>query len=212
MKQHRTTVFIITYLCYLSLNLIRKPFSIAKAVLADEVPLTTSQLGGIDTAFLVMYACATFIIGPLGGLIGERTMIPLLLACAALSSLGVPASAGPSAMWGMTVGSALNGAAQSAMFSLCMSLLEPLYEPCERGKAMGMWATNGLVGGIVTSALTAFLLARFDWQMAFYVPACLVLVMAGVSVAVLGLGGGAPSAAPEADVHREGKDKHGCQE
>ena len=60
--------FALTYILYICFYLARKPFSTIKDSLKDpnELNLTDEKLGQIETAFLITYAAAQFIVGPFG--------------------------------------------------------------------------------------------------------------------------------------------------
>ena len=57
--------FIVTWICYASFYLTRKPFSVVKSQLKTELGLSTAELGVIDTSFLAAYAFAQLVLGPL---------------------------------------------------------------------------------------------------------------------------------------------------
>ena len=78
------------------------------------------------------------------------------------------------AAWG------LNGVAQSLAYPLHVKLLNPWFAPNQRGTAMGLWATSQQVGGVLSTALAAFLLGVAGWRFAVVAPAAFVVVSAAM--------------------------------
>ena len=69
-KAAQKLVFVISYLNYASFYFARKPFSVVKKAMGDDLGFTTAELGTIDTAFLVMYALGQFVLPQLGDKLG----------------------------------------------------------------------------------------------------------------------------------------------
>ena len=96
---------------------------------------------------------------------------------AAASCFGFAVTSYPAflaAAWG------LNGVAQSLAYPLHVKLLNPWFAPNQRGTAMGLWATSQQVGGVLSTALAAFLLGVAGWRFAVVAPAAFVVVSAAM--------------------------------
>ena len=167
--------FIVTWICYASFYLTRKPFSVVKSQLKTELGLSTAELGVIDTSFLAAYAFAQLVLGPLGDRFGARPMLGAMLAISALSTAAVARCSAP---WTIVVWMSINGASQSAAFPLCMKALMPHLAEASRGTTLGWWTTCQTVGGIVATALAAATLGRYGWRVAFLLPGAIVLLSA----------------------------------
>jgi MFS transporter, OPA family, glycerol-3-phosphate transporter len=130
----RRLVYIATWMIYASLYLTRKPFSVVKPLLIEQESLDRSSLANIDTAFLVAYAFAQLIIGPIGDRIGSRSALSVSLVAAATVTLlfacSKPLLLPLAALW------FVNGASQSAAFPLCQKALFPFFGQSERGAAL----------------------------------------------------------------------------
>ncbi|KAL8447587.1 hypothetical protein Emag_004317 [Eimeria magna] len=195
---------LLTYFCYASLYLTRKPFASAKRELELQLGLTTSALGGIDTAFLGTYAASQLLLAPalLGAPRGPSCETILAVAYAVSAGCCFCIYALPEALlsplslafvWG------LNGAAQALAFPLIVALLSTWFSSQERGGVLGVWTTCQQVGSIFASYLTAELLTVSprkiplgeavsvlgaplfgspNWRLAFLVPAIWVLCCA----------------------------------
>lgn len=74
----------------------------------------------------------------------------------------------------------INGLAQSLAYPLHVKLLNPWFRATERGTAMGLWATSQQVGGVLSTALAAFLLGAVGWRFAIFAPAAFVVVSAAM--------------------------------
>ena len=169
--------FALTWVCYASFYFTRKPFSVVKSTLGrvDGLSLSTNALGIIDTCFLATYALTQFITGPLGDKIGARTMLGTMLAMSALSTALIGVSSAPLAF---ALLMAINGAAQSAGYSLCMTALFPFLPNGSGAATLGWWSTCQQIGGILSTTLAAWVLGRYGWRAAFLVPAIGVLCSA----------------------------------
>ncbi|KAL8271573.1 hypothetical protein Esti_004479 [Eimeria stiedai] len=133
---------LLTYFCYASLYLARKPFASAKRELELQLGLTTSALGGIDTAFLGTYAASQLLLAPalLGAPKGPSCETILTVAYAVSAGCCFCIYALPEALlsplalsfiWG------LNGAAQALAFPLIVALLSTWFSSQERGGVLG---------------------------------------------------------------------------
>ena len=71
LSTRQVALFVLTYLAYVAIYFARKPVSVTKVSLSEELGLTAEQLGAVDTAFLVTYTAGSFLGGRLGDLLGE---------------------------------------------------------------------------------------------------------------------------------------------
>ncbi len=61
--RRRRGLFLLTYLAYIAIYLARKPISVVKPVLHEELGMSTHQLGDIDASLLGAYAVGQLLIG-----------------------------------------------------------------------------------------------------------------------------------------------------
>ncbi|KAL8430111.1 hypothetical protein ACSSS7_006131 [Eimeria intestinalis] len=143
---------LLTYFCYASLYLTRKPFASAKRELELQLGLTTSALGSIDTAFLGAYAASQLLLAPalLGAPRGPSCETILAAAYAVSAGCCFCIYALPEALlsplslaviWG------LNGAAQALAFPLIVALLSGWFSSQERGGVLGKVHDSGSGSG-----------------------------------------------------------------
>ncbi len=173
-KNTKWLVFGLTWLSYAAYYLTRKNFSIVKSRLHEEVGVSIAWLAAADTAYLSLYALGQFINGPLGDRFGAKRLLVIgMLGCGVLSVFfGFAASA-----FAFAILFGLQGFFQSTGWANNVKAIAPWFEESVRGRIMGIWATNYQVGGVVASALAAFLLAHYGWHSAFFAPAALVFVV-----------------------------------
>jgi sugar phosphate permease len=175
-------VFVLTWFSYATIYLTRKNFSVVKSDLHNHAGISVADLAIIDTCFLVFYAVGQFVSGFLGDRFGARKIIACGLMGSALVSFcfGFTQSA-----LVFTLLFAVNGIFQSTGWANNIKALEPWFDHADRGKIMAWWGTNQQIGGLLATVLAAFLLARFGWQSAFFVPSVVVFLVGFVVVVFL---------------------------
>jgi sugar phosphate permease len=167
----RARVFGLTWLAYASYYLCRKNVSVCKSALQETLHLSTRDLGVVDTAYLWAYAVGQFSLGFATDRIGPRRMLATgmllisILTGMCISARGVVVLA---VLYG------LNGFAQASGWPGTVKAMTPWFSREERGRVMGWWSTCYQIGGLVSGALIAKLLATSGWQAAFWVPALMV--------------------------------------
>lgn len=178
LRSYQVRTFVLTWLSYAGFYLTRKPVSVVKARLQDEQGISTATLGLMDTGYLTAYAIGQFVSGLLGDRLGARKLLALGMLGTALCSVGFGLSGSGMLLvlfW------CLNGFFQSSGWPGNIKAMTPWFGPTSRGKVMGVWSTCYQVGGIVGTALAAWLLAHYGWRSPFFVPAVLV---AGVGLLI----------------------------
>eukprot|EP00035_Acanthoeca_spectabilis_P014797 m.289300 g.289300 ORF g.289300 m.289300 type:complete len:498 (-) comp16224_c0_seq5:689-2182(-) len=168
-----TITFALTYVCYATIYFTRKPYSVVKKSVGEDLKLSKAELGMIDTAFLSMYAVGQFTLSPLGDLYGPRRV---LSACFAVSSLVSIVFARSSNHWTLLGLMGLNGLVQALLFPLCVKALNPWLPSRMRGFALGVWTTSQQVGGVLSTALAGYLATGGRWRQAIELPAYVVAV------------------------------------
>ncbi|CDJ55990.1 hypothetical protein EMWEY_00013600 [Eimeria maxima] len=83
---------LLTYFCYASLYLTRKPFASCKREIEKQLSLSTAALGGIDTVFLSAYAASQLLLAPF--LLGRAAAAAAATAAAATGAAATGAGKG----------------------------------------------------------------------------------------------------------------------
>ena len=174
MQWKTLSILFVTYLC---IYFVRKPLSVVKAPMQDALGLSTSAIAGIESVFLGAYAIGQFILPSLGDRLGAKNMLVAGYVVSAAACLGFGMTSVPlllAATW------AVNGFAQSLAHPLHVKVLTPWFKSSERGTAIGIWNTSQQVGGVVSTALAAFVLGIAGWRTAVVAPAVFVFISAGI--------------------------------
>ena len=154
-KRLQTRTLAVMFFTYMSIYFVRKPLSVVKAPMQDALGLSTGAIAGIDSAFLGLYAVGQLVLPSLGDRLGAKKM---LVGGFATSAAAVTSFAFTSDPVLLAVAWGVNGVAQSLAYPLHVKVLSPWFSPTQRGTAMGLWATSQQVGGVLSTALAAFLL------------------------------------------------------
>lgn len=200
-RRLQVTAFVLTWSAYAAFYLCRKNYSVAKDALAQSEGLTNTQLGDIETGYLVAYAVGQFANGALGDRIGARWLVGAGLIATAFANIAF----GVGQTFGFFLAAwVINGYAQSAGWPGCAKAFSQWFARAERGTAMGLWCTCYQVGPIVGTFLGTWLLVHWGWSWSFFGPAVVVL---GFAVLFLALLRGSPRACglPDAETYYAGK-------
>ena len=152
----RRGLFLLTYFAYIAIYLSRKPLSVVKPVLQEQMGMTTDALGGIDTALLGAYAIGQVMLGQATSLMTRRQMLTMGYIVAGLATAAVGLVDTSKAMAGL---SALAGLASSCVNPLLVIFISELYPASMRASVVGLWCTSQQMGGIVANNFASSLLA-----------------------------------------------------
>src|ERR1043165_5582680 len=176
----RTKVFIATWLSYVGFYFCRKPFSIAKdAIEVQNHYQPAVTVGNIMAAYLIAYAIGQFLASRVGTWLGPRRnlLIGMALSIAVTLAMGITISP-----WVMAGLFAVNGLAQATGWSGNVATMANWFHKHERGKVMGLWATNFQVGSLSAAfALGAVLgdgkAPTQPWEWCFFLGAAVLAVV-----------------------------------
>lgn len=173
-KIWRWRIFAATWLTYAGLYFARKPFSIVKANLGDAHAWDTEALGALGAFYLIAYTVGQFIAGAAGQKWGPRLVLlsGIALSIAANAACGITNSY---ALFAVFV--TLNGLGQSTGWSNCVGTMGQWFRKDERGRVMGVWATNYQVGGMLANGLAAFALGAWGFEYSFFAGSLALLVV-----------------------------------
>ena len=161
----RWRILTATYFSYAGYYLCRKAFSICKKDIEGAFSLDASGVAHIWTAFLIAYMLGQFLNGLLGRKLGSKLLL----------LLGMGISLGCNIVFGFTNSYAtfigfmvLNGFAQASGWPGNVGGVSHWLRKEERGRIMGIWSTNYLVGNIGVKYLAGFMLGYAGWRSAFW--------------------------------------------
>ncbi|XP_065674379.1 glucose-6-phosphate exchanger SLC37A1 isoform X2 [Hydra vulgaris] len=169
--------FCVTWIAYASSYLLRKPLGVVKSDLQTSYNLSKTDLGWLDTCFLLPYALMQILLGNLGDKYSARL---ILSSCLAISSFSMVTFGYWNKMLVMGVLLFLNGSAQACLWPNCVKGLSNWYNDEQRATLFGVWGTCCFAGGIFGTVLAVHLQNTYtpDLSMVFAVPSVIVLIVA----------------------------------
>jgi EmrB/QacA subfamily drug resistance transporter len=150
--------------------------NVALRTIADPVRgLGASQenLEWAVNAYTLVFAGLLFTAGILGDRIGRRKMLLIGLALFGLASLASAYSRSPTQLiWAR----ALMGVGAAAIMPSTLSIISNIFDPRERGKAIGIWAGAVGLGVAIGPVIGGLLLESFWWGSVFLINVPVVIV------------------------------------
>lgn len=179
LRSWRLRVFAATWLSYVGFYITRKPYSIVKADLGTQLAFDAQDLAVIYSVYLVTYTLGQFVSGAIGPKYGPRRMLlwGMGISAGVSAALGALTGAAQLAYWGFVVLMGVLGFAQATGWSNNLGVMAMWFRREERGRVLGLWATNFQVGGVLAGGIAAFMLKNMGLAAAFHVAAVLMLAV-----------------------------------
>ncbi|KAJ6658733.1 hypothetical protein lerEdw1_019893 [Lerista edwardsae] len=196
---YRTFILVLTFLCYTTYHLSRKPISIVKSELhhncsssprnnsnsttwCDWKPFDQANykelFGALDNAFLVAYAIGMYI----SGIFGERLPIRYYLSGGMVLSglftalFGLGYYWNIHELWYFVLVQILNGLVQTTGWPSVVSCVGNWFGKGKRGLIMGIWNSHTSVGNILGSLIAGVWVSK-SWGLSFIVPGIIIACM-----------------------------------
>jgi sugar phosphate permease len=174
-KYWRKRILLTTWITYAIFYLARVNMSVAMPGIMAEFGFSKTEMGGVLTALLAMYAIGQFVNGQLGDKFGARKII----------TLGIMGSAAMNLIFGFVPGTlflmillwGLNGYFQSMGWSLSVKTIANWFPLKMRGKVTGVLGTSYQIGNAVSWLLAGFVISLLGWRYGFFVPALIFFVV-----------------------------------
>jgi len=170
-KFKRQCLFAITYLSYVGIYFARKPMSVLKPVLQEEMGMTRAGLGLVDTAMLAAYAMGQIALGQVTRFVSTRTLLTLSFLVSGICTALMGTCQTSNGMAGFA---AVTGLASSPANPLLVLLVADLFPPHMRASVVGLWQTSAQVGGIAANNLAAAVLGLKGWRAVLFLCGALV--------------------------------------
>ena len=164
-----------TYFVYASLYFARKPLSVLKPVLVEEMGFSRDSLGVVDTALLAGYAVGQLLLGRICAEFTTRQVLTVSMLVSGLTCAGMGLCDTANGMAALSGVVGLFAACVNPLFVLFISELFP---PAVRATAVGLWQTSSQMGGILANNGAAWLYSRHGWRFALGCSGLLVACMA----------------------------------
>lgn len=175
--QKLLTIFVVGWIAYASVYLLRKPLGVIKSDMQNELSFTKSQLGLFDTALLLPYALVQTFFGQIGDKFGARKTFGICLVLAGISMITFGAWSSFNILCLLLF---FNGAFQSLCWATVNKGLGAWVSDEQRNTIFGYFGTCPLFGGIIGTAVAVHLQENYGWRQAHYIPSLITMVMGGL--------------------------------
>jgi len=143
--------------------------NVALKTIADPVGglgASQSQLEWAINSYTLVFAGLLFTFGVIGDRVGRKRMLMIGLALFGLGSLFSAYSSSPDMLIAARAVMGLGGA---AVMPQTLSIISNVFEPAERARAIGIWASAVGIGVAVGPVLGGILLTHFWWGSVFLI-------------------------------------------
>ena len=148
----------------------QRGLAVASYEMMPALHLSQMQLGWLESAFLLGYACLQFPGGVLGQRLGARAtfvVIGLVAFLATLATPLVPLLWGGGALFVVLLGlQLLFGASQSPIFPVTAGVVEAWFKPGQWSLVQGLLSLGLGLGAAIAPPVIAWLMSSFGWQQA----------------------------------------------
>jgi EmrB/QacA subfamily drug resistance transporter len=143
--------------------------------------VTRDQIEWVATAFMLATAVSMPVVGWLAGRLGHKLLYLGSLVLFVLGSLVCATAWSYDALITARVVQAIGG---GAIQPVGMAIVADLFEPQERGRALGIWGTGIMVGPALGPTLGGYLTDWFSWRVIFSInlPFGILTLLAGLAL------------------------------
>lgn len=188
----RLRIFLSCFIAYVVFYICRKNISAALPAIGYSLHYSNTQLGIIGSTLYLTYSIGKFANGVLADRANIRTFLPTALLISALANFAFVISAilitpGKFTFFGLPSASILlwvlaffwgcNGWVQSMGFPPIARSFTYWFSNSERGRKWSLWSTSHQIGTFLSVIVSGFLIERFGWKSAFYVPAIVAVIV-----------------------------------
>lgn len=175
-------VFFGCFLVYACTYVARLNLAAALPALMQSLSLTEAEGGLLQTAFAIVYAAGQLLNGAIADRVNARRHILTGLLLSAVCNLLFGVSG---AYWQLLLLWALNGAAQSMLWTPIVKLMAGWFDAQQR-KFVSFWISITLVlGHFVAWAISGFMAQLFSWRLSFILPCAVLMGAAWLAAAWL---------------------------
>ena len=185
MKRQGRSLFVLCYLAYASIYVARLNLTAASPCLRSAGVMTESQLGGVSSLFLIVYACGRLFNGAMCDRFQPRHAIFAGMLTIGLSNLLLgllPPFPVFCLLWG------INGYAQSMLWGPVLRTVCAKTPPERKTAAVSILGSAICVGNVAGLAVSFFLIDRMVVCWAFFLPGCLSLAVTAADAVIFRCG------------------------
>lgn len=187
----RWRIFYSSFIAYVVFHICRKNMAVALPSMGEALHLSNTELGLLGSSLYITYGIGKFINGILADKSNVRTFLPTALILSAICNLCFVLSAvfvtpGHMTFFGLPSATVLlwllcffwgaNGWFQSMGFPPVAKSLSYWFSNSERGTKWSLWSTSHQIGVFAAVMISGFVIERFGWMAAFYMPAIICIV------------------------------------
>lgn len=188
--QMRLRIFLCCFFGYMVFYLCRKNISAALPAMGTDLGYSNLELGILGSTLYFTYALGKFTNGILADRSNIKTFLPTALFVSALANIalvvsGIFITPGETTFFGLPASTILlwimaffwgcNGWFQSMGFPPCARSMTYWFSNNERGVKWSLWSTSHQIGTFLSVIVSGFLIERFGWKAAFYLPAIVAI-------------------------------------
>jgi OPA family glycerol-3-phosphate transporter-like MFS transporter len=168
-------VFVIAWLSYASFYLCRVNIAVALPAIQADLGWDKSTIGWIGSTFLWLYAVGQLVNGTLGQRADARWFVGLgmlvsAICCAAFGSARW--------LWVMVLLWGVNGWVQSMGWGPIVKTISAWFGSRRRGRITALFAPCFVLGHLTAWAVGGWIVDRWGWRYAFWLPAAVFAAMA----------------------------------
>src|SRR5574344_1523799 len=187
----RLRIFYSCFVAYVVFHLCRKNIAVALPAMSSSLGFSNTELGLLGATLYFTYGIGKFVNGILADKCNVRTFLPTALILSAICNICLVISSIfitpghisffglPSAtvlLWVMAFFWGANGWFQSVGFPPIAKSLSYWFSASERGTKWSLWSTSHQIGVFAAIMLSGFVIEKFGWRAAFYMPAILCIL------------------------------------
>ncbi|MFN2154537.1 MAG: MFS transporter, partial [Anaerolineae bacterium] len=161
-------IFGIAWLAYASFYLCRVNLAVALPVIRADLSWDSRTAGLVGSAFLWVYALGQLVNGVLGQRANARWFVGAGMVVSALCNVAFGSA---SALPLMITLWALNGWVQSMGWGPIIKTIRAWFDPRRRGRIAALFSPCFVLGHLTAWAAGGWLVSRFGWRYAFWLPA-----------------------------------------
>lgn len=161
-------IFGIAWLAYASFYLCRVNLAVALPVIRADLSWDSRTAGLVGSAFLWVYALGQLVNGVLGQRANARWFVGVGMLVSALCNVAFGSA---SALPLMIILWALNGWVQSMGWGPIIKTIHSWFDPRRRGRIAALFSPCFVLGHLTAWAAGGWLVGRFGWRYAFWLPA-----------------------------------------
>jgi sugar phosphate permease len=173
-RAFQTRAFALTWMAYAAYYLCRKNWGVAKASVEAALGTGIGGVATLETGYNVAYMLGQSASGIAGDKLGAKRLLVVGMVASAACNWWFGVSTAVPVMFAALC---LNGVAQSTGWPNTVRSMSEWFGPTSRGRVMGLWSTNYVVGGIAGSALASWLIG-WGWRWTYLGPAMALALLA----------------------------------